>query len=254
LGKYRNSFGAGSSPTLFGDLLLVNATTDAGAFFALNKRTGETVWRAKLSDDCWTTPVIVETAKGAKEIVLNTHHGLMGFDPDTGKELWKCETVGGYVSSTPVVDKDILYLIGSNFGRKATIAVRAGGRGDVTKTHVLWNNTKIGASYCSPVLVGDKLFYFSGQATCVNAKTGEAIAQERLDGIMNLYSSPIVAGGKIYLFTRNQGAYVLTADEKMKVLAKNDLGDASNINASPAASGGDLLIRSNEFVYCLRKK
>jgi outer membrane protein assembly factor BamB len=80
------------------------------------------------------------------------------------------------------------------------------------------------------------------------------VTQTKLDGIQGLYSSPIVADGKIYLFTRNQGAYVLSADEKMTVLAQNDLGDTSTINASPAASGGDLFIRSQTHLYCLRKK
>ena len=254
LGKFRNSFGSGSSPSVYGDLVLVNATTEAGALFALNKTTGETVWRAKLAGDCWATPVVVETSKGAKEIALNSQDGLFGFDPENGKELWNYNTVGGYVSSTPVVHKDVLYLIGSNFGRKAVTAIRAGGRGDVSKTHVVWTNSKVGASYCSPLVIGERLFFFSGQATCLNRITGELIAQNRLDGVTQLYSSPIVADNKIYLFTRNQGAYVLSADEKMTVLAHNELGDASTINASPAASGNELLIRSQEYLYCLRKR
>lgn len=254
LGKFRNSFGSGSSPSIHGNLVLVNATTEAGGLFALNKATGETVWRAKVAGDCWATPIVVEVEGGKKEIVLNSQDGLFGFDPESGKELWKCATIGGYVSSTPVVYKDTLYVIGSNFGKKAAAAIRAGGRGDVTKTHVVWSNTKVGASYCSPLLVGERLFFFSGQATCLNRATGEIVAQNRLDGVNQLYSSPIEAGGKIYLFTRNQGAYVLTADEKMAVLAHNDLGDTTAINASPAATGGDLLIRSQEYLYCLRKK
>ncbi len=252
LGRYLNSFGSGSSPSMYGKLLLVNQTTEAGALFALDKDTGETVWRAKIPGDCWATPVIAETAKGP-EIVLNGQEGVYGLDAETGKQLWQCETIGGYVSSTPLVAKDVLYIMGSNFGLKATTAIRAGGRGDVTKTHVLWSNSKVGASYCSPLLIGERLFFFSGQATCMNRNTGEVLAQNRLDGISNLYSSPIVTGGKIYLFTRNQGAYVLSADDKMTVLAHNDLGDTSAINASPAASNGDMLIRTQEYLYCLRK-
>lgn len=254
LGKFLNSFGSGSSPSIYGDLLLVNQTTEAGALFALNKKSGETVWRAKLAGDCWATPLVVQVGEKKKEIVLNCQDGLFGIDPENGKQLWNCDTVGGYVSSTPVVDKDVLYVIGSNFGRKKAAAVRAGGNGDVSKTHVLWSNDKVGASYCSPLLIGDRLYFFSGQATCLNRKTGEIIAQNRLDGVAQLYSSPIEAGGKIVLFTRNQGAYVLTADDKMAVVAQNDLGDTSAINASPAASGGDLLIRTQEYLYCLRKK
>jgi outer membrane protein assembly factor BamB len=253
LGVFRNGFGSGSSPSIHGDLLLVNATVEASAFFALNKNTGETLWRAKLVGDCWSTPVVVETANGQKEIVLNAAAGLFGFDPDNGKELWRCDTVGGNASSTPVVRKDILYVIGSTFGGKAAAAIRAGGRGDVTKTHVVWSNPKVGASYCSPLLIGERLYFFSNLATCLNAATGKVIAQNRLDGVTQLYSSPIVAGGKIYLFTRNEGAYVLSADDKMSVLSHNDLGDTSTINASPAASDAALFIRSQEYLYCLRK-
>jgi outer membrane protein assembly factor BamB len=253
LGQELNSFGSGSSPSLYGNLLLVNATVEARALYALNKANGDIVWRAKVPGDCWSTPVVVAAAKG-KEIVLNAADGLHGFDPDSGKELWFCETVGGNVSSTPVVHDDVVYVIGSNFGGRQVLAVRAGGRGDVSKSHVLWQNTKLGASYCSPLVVGDHLFFFSGQATCLNRFTGALLSQKRLDGITQLYSSPLVAGSNIYLFTRSQGAYVLSADTKLTVLAHNDLGDTSAINASPAASDGDLLIRSQEFLYCLRNK
>lgn len=254
LGKFRNSFGSGSSPSVLGNLLLVNATVEAGALFALDKKTGETVWRAKIAGDAWATPVVVQNAKSAKEIVQNSQNGLFAFDPETGKALWNCNTVGGYVSSTPVVDKDIIYVMGSNFGRKQTMAIRAGGVGDVSKTHVVWNNDKVGVSYCSPLLVGERLFSFSGQAICLNAATGAVVSQERLDGIDNAYSSPIVAAGRIYLFTRNRGGYVLSADGKIAVLAHNELGDTTAINASPAAANGDVVIRSQEFLYCLRKK
>lgn len=253
LGKYLNSFGAGSSPSIHGNLLLVNATVEAGALYALNKTTGETVWRTKIHGDCWATPVVVETAKGMNEIVLNAQDGLFGFDPASGKELWNVETVGGYVSSTPVVHKDMVYVTGVE-QRRMVLAVRAGGRGDVTKTHVVWNNSKLGASYCSPLLSGDRLYLFSGMATCLDRLTGEVVAQERLDGVHQLYSSPILAGGKIYVFTRNQGAYVLSADDKMTVLAHNDLGDKTTINASPAASATELFIRSQEYLYCLRNR
>jgi outer membrane protein assembly factor BamB len=254
LGVYLNGFGSGSSPSVMDDLLLVNATVEAEALFALNKTNGETVWKAKLRGDSWSTPVVVEPAKGKREIVLNALMGLYGFDAENGQELWFCKTVGGNVSSTPVVSKDVVYVAGANVERRMVLAIRAGGRGDVSKTHVLWHNTKVGAGYCSPLIVGDHLFFFSGQATCLNRLTGEVVKQERLEGVTQLYSSPIEAGGKIYLFTRDQGCYVLSADDKLTVLAHNDLEDISAINASPAASGGELFIRSQEYLYCLSKR
>ena len=143
------------TPSIHGGLLLINATVESSNFYAFDKKTGDVVWKARVFGDCWATPVTVETAKGDKEIVLNSADGLRGFDPKDGKELWKCDTVGGYVSTTPLVHKDMLYLIGSNFGQKGAIAVRSGGRGDVTKSHVVWTNSKVGASYTSPVLIGE---------------------------------------------------------------------------------------------------
>jgi outer membrane protein assembly factor BamB len=253
LGEYLNSFGSGSSPTLHGELLLVNATVESSALFALNKKTGEKVWKAKLVGDSWSTPVVVQPAKGPSEIVLNSSRGVLGLDPENGKELWSCKNVGGNVSSTPVVEGDVLYVTNANLGQKEVLAIRAGGRGDIAQTHVLWHNKKVGAGYCSPILVGDHLFLFSGPAVCLNRLTGEIVRQERLDGVTNLYSSPIVAGCKIYLFTRNEGGYVLSPDAKMTVLAFNQLDDATTINASPAADGGELFLRTQEHVYCLRK-
>ena len=90
---------------------------------------------------------------------------------------------------------------------------------------------------------------------CLNRATGELVAQKALTGINNAYSSPIIANGKIYLFTRDQGAYVLSADEKMRrdLAGRTDLGNTTAINASPAADGGDLFIRSQTHLYCLRK-
>jgi hypothetical protein len=135
-------------------------------------------------------------------------------------------------------------------GGKSAMAVRPGGKGDVTKTHIIWKQAKVGASHCSPLLLGDRFCWFSGSGTVVSAKDGKVLQQERLDGVTNLYSSPIVAGDTIVLFTRNGGAYVMNA-KNLEVIAQNELGDASGINASPALSNGQMLIRSNRFLYCI---
>jgi outer membrane protein assembly factor BamB len=136
-----------------------------------------------------------------------------------------------------------------NLGR-VFLAIRTGGRGDVTNTHILWRQ-KIGATNCSPVLVGDYLYFFSGRACCLRADTGAIVFQEPLAGLGMEYPSPVAADGKIYLVTRGGNGYVLAARDRLEVLAKNDLGDTSGFVASPAISRGQLFVRSNEYLYCI---
>ena len=100
-------------------------------------------------------------------------------------------------------------------------------------------------------MTGDRIFYFSGQATGLRAADGQLVVKRSLPGITNLYGSPILAGDKIILFTRNNGAYVLSADDKLEELAHNYLDDDSNFNASPALVDGQIFMRSNQFLYCI---
>lgn len=254
VGRYINAFGSGSSPFLFGDQLIVNATVELGALVALPKATGQPrLWKTSLNGDCWSTPRIAVLPDGTKELILNGAGALYGFDPATGKELWQVETIGGHTSSTPVIRGDLIYVMNSSLTGKHVLAVKAGGRGEVTKTHVLWKNDKVGATHCSPLVLNGKLYFFSNLATVLDAQSGKVLQQKRLEGIKNLYSSPIAAGDRILLFTRNEGAYVLRADD-LEILAHNQLGDDSSINASPALVDGRLYIRSNEYLYCIGEK
>jgi outer membrane protein assembly factor BamB len=256
LGKGLNGWGSASSPTLFGNLLLVNATVECRALVALDRASGKEVWRAKVDGDSWSTPVVVELPGGKHEVVLSGHGALFGFDPGTGKELWQCETtVGTTAGSSPVVRGDIVYVMGGGFNDRLFLAVRAGGRGDVTQTHVVWKQTKVGASNCSPVLACDHLIFFSGQATCLRADTGEVVYQERLAGLGAEYASPVVvADGKLFLFTRRGAGHVLAAGPRFEELGRIDLAGTTGFTASPAVSHGQLFVRDREHLYCLGEK
>src|SRR5262249_34391478 len=156
--------------------------------------------------------------------VLMTPGTILGLDPETGKERWTCECPEpDYVSANPVARNGIVYVMGAGKQGRVFMAVRTGGSGDVTKTHVLWRQ-KIGASYCSPVLAGDYLYFFSGQAHCLRADTGEIVFQQRLADVALEYSSPVFADGRIYLFTRGGTGLVLAPTNRLEVLAKNTLG------------------------------
>jgi len=252
-GKAYTSFGSGASPFLYKDKLIINSTVELGAMVALDKRTGKRLWKAPINGDCWSTPRAIQTADGKTELLLNGSGAVYGFDPETGKELWLVESLAGHISTTPPTRDGVLYIMTSTLTGKHVTAIRPGGSGDVTKTHVVWKNSKVGASHCSPLLFGDRLYFFSGQAVALNLKDGSVAKQERLEGLKNLYSSPILAGNRIVLFTRSDGAYVLDA-KTMEVLAHNEFGDTSGINASPALSDGRLFIRSNTYLYCIGKK
>jgi len=253
VGTYLNSFGSGSSLTLYKDLVLVNAAVEAGALVALDKKTGKQVWKTKFQDDCWTTPLVVEVS-GRTEIVLNASRAVLGFDPANGKLLWQCEvSEPDYVSATPVARDGVVYVMGSGSNGKAFVAIKAGGQGDVTKTNVLWK-AKVGASYGSPILVGENLFFFNGTATAVRAKDGAVLFQERLADLASEYGSPVAAEGRLYFFTRRGTAHVVAATAKFEPLAANDLGDRTGFVASPAVSHGRLYVRSNQYLYCLGPK
>src|SRR5439155_23758884 len=119
----------------------------------------------------------------------------------------------------------VAYVMGAGVsGAKNVLAVRAGGRGDVSQTHIVWKQ-KAGANHCSPVLYGDFLYYISGQAWCLRADTGAVVYQERLYSAATEYSSPVAGDGKLFAFTRRDGAFVLAANGKFEILARNDLGD-----------------------------
>jgi outer membrane protein assembly factor BamB len=150
-----------------------------------------------------------------------------------------------------VAQDGIVYCIGGRSG--GALAVRCGGRGDVTPTHRVWTGRK-GSNVSSPLLHEGRLYWMHesrGVAYCADAGTGEVLYEERVAGAGQVYASPVLAAGKLYYVSRNNGAFVITAKPEFELLAHNTLGDQSTFDASPAVSGNRLILRSDRFVYCL---
>jgi len=255
VGNGTHGWGSGTSPILAGNLVIINASVESSAVVALDKKTGEAVWRIEGIKDSWSTPALVELGNGKSELVVSMHSYVRGYDPATGKELWACAGVPDYVCPMVVAHEGVAYVSG---GRKpTTLAVRAGGRGDVTGTHRLWTLNK--ATKVPSPLYHDGLLYWLGNkgvACCVDAAGGELIYQERLDipgGGDKVYSSMVMAGGKLYSVSREGETVVLAAGRELKELARNDLTDGSVFNATPVIDGDRLLIRSDRFLYCVGK-
>ncbi|HAW32467.1 MAG TPA: serine/threonine protein kinase, partial [Planctomycetaceae bacterium] len=194
-------FGSASSPILYKDLVIVNASIESSTVYALNKNNGEVAWKAEEIVRAWTTPSIVDVPGGKQELVVNQKNQIFGFDPDTGKKLWTCEGIQDYVVPVVVQNEGILYCLGGRSNR--SIAVRPGGKGDVTKTHKLWE-VNVGANVTSPVYYDGHLYWASdrGIAFCLNAKDGEVVYKNRLPTGARLYASIVLADGKLYVTTR----------------------------------------------------
>jgi outer membrane protein assembly factor BamB len=178
---------------------------------------------------------------------------VLGVDPATGEKLWWCEGIPDYICPSVLVQGDVLFAIG---GRKSkAIAIRAGGRGDVTETHKLWEVGK-GANVTSPVFHEGHLYWVHdsrGVAYCADAVTGELAYEQRLDPSPGkLYASPTYADGKLYYVSREKGAYVLPAEPRFEVLAHNVIEtDDSIFDGSPVISDGQILLRSDKALYCI---
>jgi hypothetical protein len=271
--KWRKDVGSGSdgkkwgsacSPVLCDDLLIVPALAESRAVFGLNKLTGEEVWKCEsvAMDNTWTTPMVVENEAGEKQIILGVPDELWAINPKTGKLAWAAGGVGGdSFYTSPIVNDGVVYASVGGRSGGGTIAVRLGGKKDVSDSHVVWNSPSA-ASFGSPVIYDGLMFVLGRGKTLdvLDLETGESIKKVRMQGGGNSgfstrdYGSPIIAGGKMY-FTQGDGkTFVLTPDEDCKQLRINSLtNEKETFAGTPAIANGNLIIRSNKHLYSVGK-
>jgi outer membrane protein assembly factor BamB len=263
LGEFIHIWGNASSPVLHGDHLILWCGPGERQFLvALNKKTGEEVWRheepgghpgLKKGDPwtgSWSTPVIVKVG-GREELILSVPKKVKGFDPKTGKELWHCDGLTDLVYTSPVVSADGIVVAMSGYGGSA-LAVRAGGSGDVTKTHRLWHHPRNPQRIGSAVIVGDHAYLVNepGGASCFELKTGKDLwNRERL--LSTTWGSFVHAGDRLYVTSNGGETMVVKADPKLDELARNKLPD--QVLASIAVSDGELFIRGYKYLWCISK-
>ncbi len=251
-------WGSAASPLLYQNLVIVNANAENESIVALDKKDGRQVWKAKADGyaGSWSTPVLVETAQGKQELVVHMPDEIWALSPASGGVLWYCSGVRGSATTSLIAGEGVVYAVGGGPGGSGAIAVRAGGKGDVSTTGVLWRHSA-GSYVPSPVLVGGHLYWADDRGTvfCLKADTGKQVYRQRLEGAHGVYASAVAADGKLYVVSRRNGTFVLAASPQFKLLAHNRLAsDSTDFNASPAASQGSLLLRSNRFLYCVRRK
>ena len=255
VGSKTNGWGSAASPVIAGEFLVVNASVESESIVALDRTTGKSAWRADGVRDAWNAPILVGVPGGTppRELVVAMFQKVLGLDPATGARLWSCDTgINWYMVPGLVADADgVVYCIGGRTG--GALAVRAGGRGDVTASHRLWTGTR-GSNVSSPVLAGDHLYWAHenrGEVYCARAKTGEIVYAQRLDGAGQIYASPVLSGGNLYYPTRDGRTFVVAAAPAFRLVSSTDLERRGTFNASPAVADGRLYLRSNRYLYCV---
>ena len=251
--------GPGSSPILWNDLLIFNCDgMDVQFVVALDKVTGRVRWKTdrsgKVNDNpdyrkAYSTPLVV-TVGGREELISPGADRVVAYDPRDGRELWKVEYSGFSNVPRPVLAHDLLYIV-TAFARPELWAVRTGGQGDSTATHVAWKAKKMIPSSPSPLVVGDLLYLINdrGIFSCLDARSGEEVFSERIGG--NFSASPLYADGKIYLFDEAGKAFVIRPGKTYQLIAQNQLD--GRVLASPAVVGRTLYVRTDTALYRIEK-
>ena len=254
--------GPGSSPILFENLLIVHVDgRDAQYVVALDKQTGKTVWKTDRSIDysryhynarkAFSTPQVIEFG-GRKQLISPGPKAVMGYDPRTGRELWKIRYHGWSMVARPLFGHGLVFLV-NDYDRPELWAIRPDGEGDVTDSHVAWTVTRSVPAQPSFLLIGDLLYLVNndGLALAIDARTGTEIWRERLGGSFS--ASPVYADGRIYFFNRESVATVIEPGREFKVLAVNHL-DGEQLMASPAVAGKALIVRTESHLYRVEQR
>jgi len=244
------SFGEGSSPALHDGRLVVNWDHEGDSFIvALDATTGDELWRQSRDEGTsWATPLIVES-EGTAQVISSASNRVRSYDLGSGKQLWEVAGMTANVIPTPVFAEGLVFLT-SGFRGNALLAVRlADAEGDITGgPAIAWSYDRDTPYVPSPLLYGDELYVLKsndGILTAFDAATGEHLYGMRLEGVPNVYASPIGAAGRIYVAGREGAVAVVKAGPEFELLAVNELEDG--FDASPVAVDGELYLRGQHL-------
>jgi outer membrane protein assembly factor BamB len=248
--------GPGTSPILYENLLILQVDQEMGAgsaIVALDKRDGRQVWRAeRTTRRSWATPLVVRTPQRAELIALGAEM-VIAYDPSTGGELWRTKGVQSHPIPSAVASSDLIFLTAGSQAKRA-MAVRVGGRGDVTDTSVVWRYNKGTAYVPSPIAVGKYLYLMSdtGLITCLDAATGALQYEGGRPPVPSTFTASLVSYGDRILQTSEDGdTFVIKAGPTHQVLRTNSIGEP--VYASLALAGGTIYIRGVKHLFAIRE-
>jgi outer membrane protein assembly factor BamB len=243
-------WGHSSSPALFDDLLILLCDHEPASYLlALDRRTGEERWRTDRGRGrmSYSTPFLVRTDEGP-ELIVNSSERVDAYDPRTGALLWHVGGENRFPIPMPVFHDGLVYM-SRGYRSGPYMAVRPGGRGDVSDTHVVWE-TPTGAPYISSLVYDGGLLYMAtdvGAVTVVDAASGARVWQQRIDGVFS--ASPVAGDGKVYFVSETGHTVVLRSGREPEVIARNDVGE--RLIASPAIAHGRIYLRSDDHLIAV---
>ncbi|NND98034.1 MAG: PQQ-binding-like beta-propeller repeat protein [Pirellulaceae bacterium] len=257
-------WGSSSSPVVYNDTVIVTASAESQSIIGLDKATGKELWRqeAKGLDGMWGTPTLVTINDERTDLVMCVAKELWGLDPETGKLRWYADATGSqHAYSSVIVDAKRVFAFTGRGG--GSIALDAGGSGDISDSHTVWTGTE-NASFASPVRHQSKLYVVSrGVLTVVDAESGDRLQQIRLRGAKQTggrfgsldYPSPVVVGDRLYSLNGSGQMFVFSLGESVEQLAVNEITtDKETFWGSPAVSNGRMVLRSSKNLYCIADK
>jgi outer membrane protein assembly factor BamB len=257
VGDGLNGWGTAASPILYKNMVIINASVESESMYALDRETGKEIWKAKGIKEAWNTPILAKTKDGKTELVVAIFRKLLGFDPDSGEQLWSVDTqINWYMAPSLIAHEGVVYSVGGRGDTGGSLAVRLGGRGDVEDTHRIWLSKKA-SNVTSPIYHDGHVYWMhenSGIAYCAEAETGKIVYEVRVPKAGQVYASPVLADGKIYYFNRQGKAFVLPAKPEYELLATNEVESRATFNSSPAVADNKLYIRTDKAIYCIGAK
>ncbi|MDG2128997.1 MAG: PQQ-binding-like beta-propeller repeat protein [Fuerstiella sp.] len=259
LGRFEGPWGTAAGPLLVRDMVIQNCDADADAFIVgLDKTTGEEIWRTKREDARgWSTPILINV-DGHDEVVVNGHHGVRAYDPQTGKELWFCKGFSGRGTPTVTPAGDLLHVLCGLRGD--TYAVRPGGSGDVTDTHMVWHSPRNSSrDLPSPIVVGGNSLVMDmrrATLTAYDVTSGEEKWRRRVAEaatIGQFCATPVTWDGVAFFVSEKGQVFAIKPGADMEIVAVNQVGSHADeiFRASITPSSGQLFLRSDRVLYCI---
>ncbi len=254
--RKRMTFGEGSSPALVGDAIVVVMDHEGDSkIVAFDKDTGDVLWeKARQEGTAWATPFPVEV-DGKLQVITCASSLIRSYDAKTGDLIWQLGGLTANVIPSPVTGFGNVYCT-SGFRGSAFMAIELGHTGDLADSDaIVWRLDRATPYVASPLLYADKIYiidYLKPVVSCYEAETGKPVFEDqKLDGLRQIYASPVGAGGRIYIAGREGATIVLDDSDSFKVLATNVLDEG--FDASPVVVGDELYLRGGSHLYCIAR-
>jgi outer membrane protein assembly factor BamB len=251
----KHGHGEGASPALFENSVVINWDHEGQSFLAsFDKTNGNQIWKVERDEvTSWASPVVCQHNDQPQVIVAGTG-AVRGYDLETGQVVWQCGGLSANIVATPIAHDGMVY-VGSSYEKRAMFAIRLEGAiGDITDTeNVVWQRVERTPYVPSPLLYLGSLYFlrhYQGILSVVKARSGEeSTGPFRINGLRNIYASPVAADGKLFITDRDGTTVVISQPDLPRLLSVNQLDDC--FSASMALSRDELFLRGEKSLYCI---